>query len=239
MHLKGKHVFITGGNQRLGRAVSELLLKEEIKLTSTYRSSATAAATLVEFGAKLGRNVFTLKMDLRELSQIADAVSKAIDHFGPIDILINCASDFYPTPVLSCSEEQWDSLLETNLKGQFFLAKACAKKMLKNGGLIINFADTNGEHPLKNFTPYVISKAGILMMTRNLALEWAPKIRVNSISPGPVLLPEAFSEEQKKRAEEKTLLKRLGSPSDISSAVLFLIGNDYINGFNLCVDGGR
>src|SRR5207248_89318 len=129
--------------------------------------------------------------------------------------------------------KDWDHLLDVNLKGQFFLAQACAKTMQKNGGVILNIADVNGERPMKNFTPYVCSKAGLLMMTRNLAKEWAPKIRVNSISPGAVLLPESYNEEQRQRSIEQSLLKRLGSPEDIAQAALFLIANDYITGFDL------
>ena len=149
MKLKGKHIFITGGAQRLGRAVSERLLQEEIVLSSTYRTSIDLSENLVAYGCTIGKSIFTVKMDLRDLSQITSAVTLAVKKFGPVDILLNCASDFYPTPVLEVSKNQWDALQETNLRGQFFVAQACAKEMLKKGGLIINFGDTNGEHPLK------------------------------------------------------------------------------------------
>jgi pteridine reductase len=123
------------------------------------------------------------------------------------------------------------------LKSQFFLTQAVAKTMKQ--GVILNLADVNGERPMRNFTPYTCSKAGLLMMTRNLAKEWAPKIRVNSISPGAVLLPESYTEEQKQKSIDRSLLKRLGSPDDVAEGALFLIANDYITGFDLKVDGGR
>ena len=187
-----------------------------------------------------GRECVTGSADLKDVSSLRRAVDKAKSQFGPVDILINSASDFYPTPALECSEEDWDHFLDVNLKGQFFLAQACAAKGMKErGGVILNLGDVNGERAMRGYTPYVCSKAGLLMMTRNLAREWAPEIRVNSISPGPVLLPENYTEGQRQRSIDRTLLKRFGTPADIAEAAVFLIENDYITGFDLKVDGGR
>ena len=158
---------------------------------------------------------------------------------GPVDILVNSASDFFSTPALTCTEEEWDSLLDLNLKGQFFLAQACAKTMSDRAGVIVNLIDVYAERSSRNFAAYSASKGGLLTLTRALAKEWAPLIRVNGVSPGSVLFPAHYKEEQKQKAIDRSLLKRAGCPQDITDAILFLISNNYITGINLCVDGGR
>ena len=240
MDLAGKHVLVTGAGKRLGRAISEKLIPYGIKLSAHYRSSKAEAESLITIGRDRGAEVFPVAADLGDVPSLERMVASAVARFGPVDVLVNSASDFFPTPALDVTEAQWDHFLDVNLKGQFFLAQACARSgMRTRGGLIVNLGDVNGERALKNFTPYVCSKAGLLMMTRNLAKEWAPEVRVNSVSPGAVLLPESYTEEQKKRSIERSLLKRLGTPDDIAEAVLFLAQNDYVTGFDLKVDGGR
>lgn len=239
MVVKGAHIFVTGAAKRVGRAIAESFLPYGVSLSAHYRTSRAELATLEAAATAAGSRCSPVKADLRDVEEVKAAVREAETRFGPVDILINSASSFYPTPSLSVTEEQWDDLVEANVKGQFFLSQACAPGMMKKGGVILNIGDVNGERPLKNFTPYVIGKAGILMLTRNLALEWAPKIRVNSISPGPVLVPPDYTPEKIEKAAERTLLKRWGTPGDIVSAVHFLLGNDYINGFDLKVDGGK
>ncbi len=169
---------------------------------------------------------------------MARLVAEAEKAFGPIDVLVNSASSFYPTPVETVTEAHWDDLERINLKAPFFLSQA-ARKNMKAGSVIVNIADVNGERAMRRHAPYSCSKAGLLMLTRNLAKEWAPAIRVNSISPGPVLLPLNYTEEQKRKSVERTLLRREGSPKDIAEAAIFLIGATYITGFDLKVDGGR
>lgn len=239
MTVANRHVLVTGAARRIGRALSEALLDRNARLSAHYFRSQDEITTLEVTARKRKKPIFVCRADLRNTTQIRAAVKDSVRHFGAIDILINSASLFYPTLALDCTDSKWQRLLDTNLKGQFFFAQACARSMRKNGGVIINIADVNGEKPRKYFTPYTASKAGLLMMTRNLALEWAPKIRVNSISPGPILPPEQTTEEEKHRSSETTLLKRWGNPQDIVDATSFLIENDYITGFNLCIDGGR
>ncbi len=211
----------------------------EIRLTIHCFQSHSPAAELERLAASRGRQAGIVSADLRDVSAIRNVVEIAEKRFGPVDVLINSASDFFPTPALEVTEEQWDQLLDLNLKGQFFLAQACGINMVPRGGVIINIADVNGERPMRRHSPFAISKAGLLMMTKNLALEWAPRVRVNSVSPGAVLLPERYTSLQIQRSIERTLLKRLGTPQDVAEAVLFLVHNDYITGFNLRVDGGR
>jgi pteridine reductase len=239
MNWQGQHVLVTGAGKRLGRAIAEALLARPIRLTAHYHRSKPQAEELVARARARGSEAIALPADLGRVSELREMVRQAEARFGPIGILVNSASDFYPTPALDVTEAQWDHLLSVNLKGQFFLAQAAAHRMREKGGVILNLCDVNGTRPMKRYTPYAVSKAGLLMLTRNLAKEWAPEIRVNAISPGPVLLPESYTPEQREKARERTLLKRLGAPEDIAAAALFLIGNDYITGADLAVDGGR
>jgi len=232
----GKHFLITGSGKRLGRALAESFLKKGAKVSAHYRTSKKEVDALAaEFPGK----VFPVQADLGKVAELQTAVAAAEKHFGPLDVLINCASNFYPTPLLECTEAQWDDLQNGNVKGQFFLCQAVARSMKGRGGLILNLCDVNGEKPMRNFAPYIAAKAGLLMLTRTLALELAPHVRVNSISPGAVLLPESYNEAQTAKAIDRTLLKRLGSPEDIVAAAHFLAENEYLTGVDLKVDGGR
>ncbi len=235
MRLKGKHAFVTGAAKRVARAVAEALLKEGASLTAHYHTSKAQAETL---RATAPDRIHLVQGDLRDMTIMGGLVAQAEKTFGPIDILVNSASTFYPTPVDTVTEAEWDDLERINLKAPFFLSQA-ARKNMKAGAVIVNIGDVNGERAMRRHVPYSCSKAGLLMLTRNLAKEWAPDIRVNSVSPGPVLFPETYTDEQKKRSIDRTLVGREGSPEDIAQAVLFLVGATYITGFDLKVDGGR
>ncbi len=240
MHLKDKHILVTGAAKRIGKAIAEAFLTSGAKLSAHYLSSQSSCFELEKFAKSQGTPMFSFQADLCDRKSINLGVEAAIAHFGSIDILINSASVFYPTRWEQCVEREWDQFLKTNLQGQFFFAQACAFSMQKKGsGIILNIADVYGEKPIKNFTPYTASKAGLLMMTKNLALEFAPHIRVNAISPGPILPPEHYSLEQKHFSAQRTLLGRWGVPQDIVTGIFFLVENEYITGFNLIVDGGR
>lgn len=241
MQISKKHVLITGAGKRLGRAIAERLLPYGIHLSAHCQTSRAEAEQLIAMGKKHASSVQVVQGDLANVSEVQAFAAAAMAKFGPVEILINSASIFYPTPLDQVNEENWDDLMNVNLKGQFFLAQACAAALVqkKCSGVFINLVDVNAQKTLPNFTPYVCSKAGLWMMTRNLAKELAPLIRVNSISPGPVLLPENYTPAQRQRSENKTLLKRLGSAQDIAEAAVFLIENDYITGQDLAVDGGR
>jgi pteridine reductase len=235
----GKHVLVTGAARRVGRVIAEHLLQRGVNLSAHFHHSQPDVENLLAHAKRTGARAVAVRADLKQPREIQAAVTKCAAQLGPIDILINSASIFHPSPALECSEAEWDEMLDANLKGQFFFAQAAARTMVNRSGVIINIADVHASKPIRNYTPYASSKAGLIMMTRNLAREWAPLIRVNSISPGPVLLPETYTEAQKERSIERTLLKRLGSPEDIAQGTLFLIANDYITGFDLKVDGGR
>lgn len=185
MNLAGRHVFITGAAKRVARALAETLLSlpsaSGIKITAHYHTSRAAADELTALGKAKGREVLPLAADLRDVKRLPALVDQAVKRFGPVDILFNSASDFFPTPALTCTEEEWDRLLGLNLKSQFFLTQSVAKTM--KDGVILNVADVNGERPMRNFTPYTCSKAGLLMMTRNLAKEWAPRMASTASAP--------------------------------------------------------
>ena len=243
MDLKDRHLFITGAARRVARVMAETFLTvpgaDGLRLSAHFHKSRKEMETLVSFAKAQGQKLHPVSADLKHVVEIKKAVEAAVKHFGPVDILINSAGDFYPTSALTTSEPQWDNLLDLNLKGPFFLAQLCAKEMISRGGVILNIADVNGFRPIKNFAAYSASKAGLLMITKSLAKEWAPSIQVNAISPGAVLPPENYTEEERERSIAKALLKRWGTPQDIAQAAHFLIANDYITGFNLMVDGGR
>lgn len=239
MELNGAHVLITGAAKRVGRTIADRLLNWNIQLTIHHHHSRKEAQSLVKEAQQKGRKAQCFSADLRKVREIKKLVDRASKTFGPVQLLINSASVFAPTPALECKEQDWDNILDTNLKGQFYFAQACRATMKGKGGLIINLADTAGEKASKNYGAYSVSKAGLIMLTKNLAKEWAPKVRVNCVSPGPILVPESYTAAQIQKAQEQTLLKRLGTPDDIAKAILFLIDNDYLTGFNLIVDGGR
>lgn len=239
--IRGKHVLITGAGKRLGRAIADKLVPFGIQLTAHYQSSEKEALELVTSAEKSGGKGQALKTDLHSVSDVEALAKKAMAKFGPVDILVNSASIFFPTPLEKVTEAQWDEMMDVNLKAQFFLSRACGVvlKEKQRSGVIVNLVDANVRKTLPGYTPYMVSKSGFSMLTRNLARELAPWVRVNSISPGPVLLPEHYTDEQMKRSQGKTLLKRLGTPADIAEAALFLIGNQYMTGQDLPVDGGR
>ncbi len=238
MPVKGRHILITGAGKRVGRCLADAFLKEGAHLTAHYHHSQKAVKEL-ESAAKHAKLPFhSFAADLKDTAAIQKGVKEAISALGPVSILINSASAFHPTPAATCTPEQWDDLLATNLRGQFFMAQSCYGGM-KPGSVILNITDIYATTGLSRFAPYAASKAGLLNLTRTLAQEWAPHIRVNAISPGPILFPENYTESQKQRSRETTLLGREGSEKDILEAARFLIENAYVTGMDLVVDGGR
>jgi NAD(P)-dependent dehydrogenase (short-subunit alcohol dehydrogenase family) len=182
-----------------------------------------------------------LKGDLQQISTTLLLVREVMKQAGTIDVLINNAAIFIKTPMGSVTEENWDNLFAMNLKSHFFLTQEAGKIMMeKQSGKIVNIADTSGLRPWPSFIPYSLTKSGMISLTKGLAKAFAPHIQVNCINPGPVLMPDTYSEEQIAQAIDKTLLKRAGKAEDIATAVRFLLEDgDYITGLILSVDGGR
>lgn len=241
MDMKNKVALVTGGAKRVGRAISLELAEHGANLVINYNSSKKEADEVVELIRNTGRKAIAVKADVSKADEVAELVQVALNKFERVDILVNNAAIFFKTPFLEITEEDWDLFMNVNLKSAFLCSQKVAKVMLEQGsGKIINIADAaGGIKGWKSHIPYSVSKAGLIMLTKTMAKALAPNIHVNAVAPGPVLLPEYYSEEEKQRAIESTLLKRLGSPEDIAKAVIFLGKSDYITGETITVDGGN
>jgi pteridine reductase len=240
--LKERVVLITGGARRVGAEIARTLHAAGAKVLIHYRSSAGAAALLAEeFNRIRPRSAAIQAGDLLSGEAPDQLVAAALAQFGRLDILVNNASTFYPTAVGKITAAQWDDLMGSNLKAPLFLAQAAAQSLAKQQGLIINIIDIHGLKPLKGYPLYSAAKAGLAMLTRSLARELGPDIRVNGIAPGPVLWAEnGMDEDLKREIIGKTALKRGGDPSDIARTALFLARDaPYITGQIIAVDGGR
>jgi pteridine reductase len=240
--LKNQVVLITGGARRVGAEVAKALHAAGANVFIHYRSSAAAAISLADSLNRLRPN--SAAIHAAQLSS-ADApetlVAAALLQFGRLDVLINNASSFYPTPVGQITFAQWDDLVGSNLKAPLFMSQAAAPSLKAQNGLIINMVDIHALRPLKAHPVYCAAKAGLVMLTKSLARELGPGIRVNGIAPGPVLWPEGdMDEDLKHEIVEKTALKRAGSPQDIARTALFLAAHaPFITGQIIAVDGGR
>jgi pteridine reductase len=237
----GKIALVTGAARRVGKAIALALADRGAHVVITYNSSgAEALATLGEIEAR-GVQGLALQGNITRSGDVDSMVRQVMERFGRIDILVNNASNYYKTPFKTLTEEQWDDLVGTNLKGTFLVCKRVGDEMLKTGaGKIINLADWAGFRPYKDYLPYCVAKAGVIALTTALAKTLAPQIQVNAVAPGPVLLPEDFSDTLRQAVVQATPLKRIGTPIDIAQTVVFLVeGSDFITGATIPVDGGR
>ncbi len=240
MNLQGKVALVTGAARRLGKAVALKLAEAGANIALHYHTSERDAIATAQLVRNLGVEAVLVQGDLSDAAQAERVVAQAAAAWGRLDVLVNCAAVFFETPMGSVREEQWDALLNTNLKGPFFCAQRAAREMRKTGGgVIINFADTGIYIHWRGYLPYLISKAGIAEMTYGLAKELAPEIRVNAVAPGPVLLPDDHTPEERERFARDTLLQRIGGPEAIAEAVLYLVRADFVTGVVLPVDGGQ
>lgn len=239
--LSGKVALITGAAQRVGAVIAAALHAEGLNLALHYRTSKQAAHALQEkLNAARADSVVLIQADLMDSAKVTHMVQDAIGAWGRLDVLINNASSFYPTPLGSVSDTQWDDIMGSNLRAPFFAAQAAARALGESNGCIINIVDIHADRPLKTYPVYSTAKAGLVMLTKALACELAPQVRVNAVAPGAILWPEAIDEVTQQRIISRTLLKRQGHPGDIARAVLFLIRDaGYITGQVITVDGGR
>jgi len=240
--LKDHAVLITGGARRVGAEIARTLHAAGANILLHYRSSAAAAAALVEeFNRARAGSAAAASENLLEAQAPERLVAAALKVFGRLDILINNASSFYPTPVGQITAAAWDDLIGINLRAPVFLAQAAAQSLARQQGLILNVIDIHGLRPLKGYPVYSAAKAGLAMLTRALARELGPEVRVNGIAPGPVLWPEQDMDEALQREiVGKTALKRHGNPQDVARTALFLAKDaPYITGQIIAVDGGR
>jgi pteridine reductase len=240
--LKDQVVLITGGARRVGAEVARFLHAAGANLFIHYRSSSTAAASLAEsLNQSRPNSAATHAAQLTADGAPERLIAAALSQFGRLDVLINNASTFYPTPLGKITLAQWDDLVGSNMKAPLFMSQAATPSLKASRGLIINMVDIHALKPLKAHPVYSAAKAGLVMLTKSLARELGPEIRVNGIAPGPVLWPEGdMDEAMKHEIIDKTALKRVGSPQDIARTALFLAASaPYITGQIIAVDGGR
>ena len=242
--LQDKVVLITGGARRVGAATCRLLHAHGAKLMIHYRNSQKEARALqAELNLLRTQSVAIIQADLHNLAMLSGLVHETVQHFGRLDVLINNASSYYPTEIGEIGEKEWDDLIGSNLKAPLFLSQAAAVELRKHHGCIVNITDMHVERPKKGYVVYSVAKAGLATLTRSLAHELGPEVRVNAVAPGPVLWPEnnpQFDEVYRQRVISQTLLKRVGEPEDIAKAVRFLIEDaPFITGQVIAVDGGR
>ena len=241
--MQGKVVLITGGAKRVGAAICRRLHADGASLMLHYRASAGEARLLqAELNHARADSVALIQADLLDLKALPTIVEQTVQRFGRLDALVNNASSFYATPVGEITAAHWDDLVGTNLRAPLFVAQAAAPLLRKTQGAIVNITDIHAERPLKSYVVYSIAKAGLVALTRSLARELAPEVRVNAVAPGPILWPDdgSFDEVSRQRIISHTLLKREGTPDDIAKAVRFLLVDaTYVTGETINVDGGR
>ncbi|MBC8211969.1 MAG: pteridine reductase [Gammaproteobacteria bacterium] len=243
MKLAGKTALITGAARRLGAQSAKTLHQNGANIIIHYGHSSDAAETLVKtLNAVRADSATAVQADLLQLSQIERLAEQAIQTFDGLDILVNNASSFYPTPLGEIQLHQFDDLIGSNFKAPLFLSQACYPALKKSAGCIINMVDIHARSPLKDHTVYSCAKAANAMLTRSLALEMGPQVRVNGIAPGAILWPQNHAEMDstgQQQILQQIPLRRTGAPGDIADTLLFLIESDYINGQIIAVDGGR
>ncbi|HCU25074.1 MAG TPA: hypothetical protein DF383_08655 [Deltaproteobacteria bacterium] len=241
MRLKGCTVLITGAAKRVGRAIALTLAAEGAALFIHYHRSVQEAQALKKQIQKRWKGrVEILSADLSRTEAVQELAASAWK-LGKVDVLINNASTFYPTPLGQVREREWEDLFNVNARAPFFLSETLGLKMKKRGrGKIINIADWAALRPYTRYVPYCASKAALVAVSQGLAKSLAPQVQVNTILPGPVMWPEDLGPEVKKSVIRQTPLQRIGSPQDIAGAVKFLIeSGDFMTGSLLHVDGGR
>lgn len=242
--LIGKVVLITGGAKRVGAAICRELHAHGAQLMIHYKTSINEARALqAELNLQRANSVAIIQGDLLNIAIMSNLVAETVNQFGKLDVLINNASSYYPTEIGKITEENWHDLVGSNLKAPMFLAQAAATELRKNHGSIVNITDMHIERPKKGYVVYSVAKAGLVTLTKSLAHELSPEVRVNAVAPGPVQWPEnnpQFDEVYRQRVINQTLLKKIGEPQDIAKAVKFLVADaPFITGHVLAVDGGR
>jgi pteridine reductase len=242
LRLAGQTALVTGGARRVGAAIVRALHAEGAQvMIHCHRSRPEAERLVAQLLQERAGSAALVSADLLEAAELPRLIDATLERFGGLDLLVNNASTFYPTRIGEIGLAQWDDLIGTNLRAPLFLAQAAAASLRRARGAVLNIVDIHGLRPLRHYAVYCTAKAGLIMLTRALARELAPEVRVNAIAPGPVLWPEAGVEEQRKAGIlGKTPLARAGEPADIARTVLFFAAEaPFVTGQVLAVDGGR
>ena len=239
MDPNGRVALVTGGARRVGRALALALADRGARVAIHHHESPEQAASLVEQLAERGIDAAAFASDLRKADAPDRLIAQVVQRFGSLDILVNSAAIMVRRSLDELTPDDWDDTFALNLRAPFFCARAAARAMADRGGVIVNLADLAGIETWPAYAAHGISKAGVIHMTRVLARILAPRVRVNAIAPGAVLLPESWSADDAAHLERTTPLRRLGSPNDVAQAMLYFIEADYVTGDLLIVDGGR
>ena len=239
MKLEGRVALVTGAGRRVGQAIAIALGERGMRVAVHYHGSIDGANETVAKVTAAGGSGQPFVADLARSDAPAALVEQVVKHFGSLDVLVNSAAVMMRTPFGEVTAEQWDSMMALNLRAPFFVAQAAARHLRAASGVIVNIADLAAFESWPAYIPHGISKSGIVHMTRSLARVLAPEVRVNAVAPGTVLLPENWSTQADERLRQTTPLARTGSPTDVSSTVIFLLESDYITGETIIVDGGR
>jgi pteridine reductase len=241
--LDGRSALVTGAAKRIGAVIARTLHGAGANVAIHYnRSAADADQLAAELNRKRAKSAFTVAADMRDIAAVERMAAQVLERTGNrLDVLVNNASNFYPTPVGTITLEQWDDLFGSNLKAPLFLSQALVPALRAARGVIVNIVDVHSQRPLRDHPVYGPAKAGLAMLTRSLAKDLGPDIRVNGVSPGAILWPdEGMSDALRAAIIKQTALKRSGTPEDIAAAVLFLVRDaPYVTGQIIAVDGGR
>ena len=238
---KNQVALVTGAARRIGSEIVRLLHAQGMNVVLHYHNSSHAADDLaMELNKSRANSVTAIKLDLTDTSELNSFKQSVLNCWGRLDVLINNASTFYSTPVQQATIQQWNDLIDINLKAPMFLAKEFSDELIKHKGSIVNIVDIHGDRPLKEHTIYSVAKAGLIMLTKSLARELAPNVRINGVAPGAIMWPENDgSADIQQHIIDRTALKRKGTPKDIADTVWFLSQSSYITGQIINVDGGR
>lgn len=240
--LNGKVTLVTGAARRIGAAIATRLHADGANVAIHHRGSADAAAALANKLNKLRvDSARTFHMDLADIASLPGLVNNVVGWHDRLDVLVNNASVFYPTPLGEITEQHWEELIGSNLKAPLFLSQAAVPALRKRNGAIVNIVDIHAQRPLRDHAVYSAAKAGLVMLTRSLAKDLAPDIRVNGVAPGAILWPEDdMSDTSKDSILRQVPLARSGDPEDIAGCVLYLVRDAaYVTGQIISVDGGR
>ena len=232
--------FVTGASQGIGAAIAVALAREGYDVALSSRRRASLDDTVAQVTAA-GARALPVELDVLAETGIERAMNDVLNGFGRLDLLVNNASSFFPVAVGEIEPSHWEELVGSNLRAPLFIAQQAAAELAKHNGSIINIVDIHAERPLKGYALYSIAKAGLAAMTRSLALELAPRVRVNGVAPGAIVWPEdgQFPDPERARILATTPLARIGSPEDVARAVHFLACAPYVTGQIVAVDGGR
>ena len=243
--LDGRSALVTGAAKRIGAVIARTLHAAGANVAIHYNRSATEAEQLAaELNRRRAKSAFTVGADMRDISAVERMAAQVLERTGGrLDVLVNNASNFYPTPIGTITLEQWDDLFGSNLKAPLFLSQALVPALRAARGVIVNIVDVHSQRPLRDHPVYGPAKAGLAMLTRSLAKDLGPDVRVNGVSPGAILWPDegqGMSDALRAAIIKQTALKRAGEPEDIAAAVLFLVRDaPYVTGQIIAVDGGR